>query len=214
MQEKYATWSLLTEPGDAMAGYLRRTLGVDYSLQLVKGNISAKDLINELPEDQFRPTKFLETLQGSLECYRRRLRVVNPTKAIEDIRALGGEILMPDSWHWPKALNDLADSAPAVLWTIGRKDLFINQDSLAVVGARLASEYGLSLTKELVRLACNKGWVIISGGALGIDAMAHKSALHNAGQTIAVMAGGLDSLYPPANQDLLKEISQSGLLLS
>jgi DNA processing protein len=214
MQEIYASWSLMTEPGDSMAGYLRRNLGAEASLQLIKSNLTAKELYNQLPEDQFRPIQFLESLQDSLECYRRRLKAVSAAKALAAIHKLGGELVTPDSWHWPKSLNDLGDSAPAALWVIGSKDILIKEESLAVVGARLASSYGLKLTSELVRMACSNQWVIVSGGALGIDAMAHKSALANSGKTIAVMAGGLDFLYPPANVDLLKELCQTGLLIS
>lgn len=197
-----------------MAGMLRRILGTEEALYEIRKAKSVRDLEPLLPADSFRAPKFLSILDESLECWQRRLHKVNVELAIETFASLGGFLVDPNSTHWPEGLSDLGDSAPALLWAIGNKKALVNRKTLSVVGSRIASIYGLEVTKDLVRAAVSRDFVIVSGGALGIDAKAHNSALEVSGTTIAIMAGGLDRLYPPRNLDLFDEIKQSGLLLS
>ncbi|NBR54844.1 MAG: DNA-protecting protein DprA [Micrococcales bacterium] len=214
MRESYATWSLLIEPGDQIAGYLRKQLGVEKSLEILRQRISARELAVELPEDNFLPPKHLETLQESLECYWRRLDTVNLDKSLSLLSQQGGFLLTPESECWPKALADLSNAEPPALWIIGEPKTFCHSPSLAVVGSRIASDYGLGITRDLVRYSVSKQWSIISGGALGIDAMAHLTAIDSKGKTIAFMAGGLDRLYPKQNLELFELIQQNGALVS
>lgn len=209
-----ATWSLLCEPGDSMAGLLRRCLGVEESLFEIRRAKSAKEIIPLLPEDTFRAPAFVTSLEDSLECWKRRLATVNVDRSLDTLGALSGFIITSESTAWPKGLKDLGDCAPAVLWVIGDKRVLGNERTLAVVGARVASPYGLEVTKDLVATAVSRDYVIVSGGALGIDAKAHQSALVAGGKTIAIMAGGLDRLYPPRNLDLLEQIKQAGVIVS
>ena len=209
-----ATWSLLCEPGDSMAGMLRRTLGTEESLFEIRRAKSAIEIASLLPEDTFRAPSFISSLEDSLECWKRRLNLVNVDKSLEVLESLGGATLTPDSSLWPKGLLDLGDSAPALLWLIGNRTVLDNPKTIAVVGSRIASAYGLEVTRDIVHSAVSKGCVVVSGGALGIDAKAHLSTLECNGQTIAVMAGGLDRLYPPRNLDLFEQIKHTGLLVS
>lgn len=209
-----ATWSLLCEPGDSVAGLLKRTLGVEESLFEIRRAKSAKDLLPLIPEDIFRAPQFISTLADSLECWQRRLNIVNVDRAIESHLSLNGFLLSSDSPLWPRGLFDLGDSAPSVLWVLGQKSVFEDQATISIVGSRISSNYGLEVTKDLVHSAVRSGYVTISGGALGIDACAHKSALMAGGKTIAVMAGGLDRLYPQRNLDLFEEIKLTGAVIS
>jgi DNA processing protein len=209
-----ATWSLLCEPGDSMAGMLRRTLGTEESLFEIRKAKSATDLASLLPIDPFRAPSFVSTLEDSLECWKRRLNIINVDRSLEVIETLGGSLLTPSSKQWPKGLVDLGDSAPALLWLIGNRSVLSNQKTVSVVGSRIASSYGLEVTKDIVHCAVSKDYAVVSGGALGIDAKAHSSTLECNGQTIAVMAGGLDRLYPPRNIELFEQIKHSGLLIS
>ena len=209
-----ATWSLLCEPGDSMAGMLRRTLGTEESLFEIRRAKSAVEIASLLPEDTFRAPSFISTLEDSLECWKRRLNLVNVDKSLEVLESLGGATLTPDSSLWPKGLLDLGDSAPALLWLIGNRTVLDNPKTIAVVGSRIASAYGLEATRDIVHSAVSKGYVVVSGGALGIDAKAHLSTLECNGQTIAVMAGGLDRLYPSRNLELFEQIKHTGLLVS
>ena len=209
-----ATWSLLCEPGDSVAGMLRRILGVEESLFEIRRAKSAKDILPLLHEDFFRAPQFISTLEDSLECWQRRLVTVNVDRAIETLKSLDGFLLSSDSPLWPRGLVDLGDSAPSVLWMLGNQNVFETSSTISVVGSRVASSYGLEVTRDLVSAAVRNGFVTISGGALGIDACAHKSALLAGGRTIAVMAGGLDRLYPPRNLDLFEEIKVTGAVIS
>jgi DNA processing protein len=209
-----ATWSLLCEPGDSMAGMLRRILGVEESLYEIRRAKSAKDLLPLLPHDTFRAPQFISTLEDSLECWKRRLAIVNVDKSIDTLSELNGTLLSAESPLWPKGLFDLGDSAPAVLWVLGQANTLQNQKTLSIVGSRIASSYGLEVTRDLAKTAVTRDFAIVSGGALGIDASAHKNALSFDGKTIAIMAGGLDRLYPAKNLDLFQDIQQSGAVIS
>ena len=197
-----------------MAGMLRRVIGLEESLYEIRRARSAKDLLPLLPEDAFRAPQFAEILEDSLECWKRRIVTTNVEKALEKLSELGGFLISPQSEYWPKVLFDLADAAPAAIWAMGQKKVFTNPRTVSVVGARIASSYGLEVTKDLVNSLVSKDYVVVSGGALGIDARAHRSALEIKGATIAIMAGGLDRLYPPRNLDLFEEIKSSGLVIS
>ena len=197
-----------------MAGMLRRTIGLEESLFEIRRAKSAQDLLPLLPQDPFRAPQFISTLEDSLECWKRRLVTTNVNKSLEALSSLGGFLITPLSEDWPKGLVDLGDAAPAVIWAMGQRRVFSNQRTVSVVGARIASSYGLEVTKDIVNAIVQKDFVVVSGGALGIDACAHRSALEAGGQTIAIMAGGLDRLYPPRNLDLLDEIKESGLVIS
>ncbi|MFM2373219.1 MAG: hypothetical protein RJA75_115 [Actinomycetota bacterium] len=204
----------MCEPGDSVAGMLRRILGVEESLFEIRRAKSAKDILPLLNEDFFRAPQFISTLEDSLECWQRRLATVNVDRAIETLKSLDGFLLSSDSPLWPRGLVDLGDSAPSVLWVLGNQKVFENSSTISVVGSRVASGYGLEVTRDLVSAAVRNGFVTISGGALGIDACAHKSALLAGGKTVAVMAGGLDRLYPPRNLDLFEEIKVTSAVMS
>jgi DNA processing protein len=197
-----------------MAGMLRRILGTEQALLEISKSISAKALNDLLPKDIFRAPQFISTLEDSLECWRRRLRTVRVEQSIEKIDSLSGSIITPESHLWPRGLSDLGDSAPAVIWCLGDFGVFENTRTVSIVGARIASTYGLSVTRDLVAAAVSKNYVVVSGGALGIDATAHASAIEARGKTIALMAGGLDRLYPARNSELFEAIKLQGLLIS
>jgi DNA processing protein len=82
------------------------------------------------------------------------------------------------------------------------------------VGARAATDYGKRVSSELAAELTDRGWTVVSGGALGIDAAAHRGALAADGPTVAVLASGIDVAYPPRNEVLLAEIAQRALLIS
>lgn len=116
--------------------------------------------------------------------------------------------------EYPTLLREIHD-APPILYTRGGIDF--NQGlSIAFVGSRKASYAGKSICARLIgRLAeLTPECVIVSGLALGIDSAAHKAALENGMKTIAVLAGGLSSIYPARNKELSGKISQQGALVS
>jgi DNA processing protein len=88
------------------------------------------------------------------------------------------------------------------------------ENSVAIVGCRGSSSYGEYATQNMVESLVNKDITVISGGAYGIDGVAHRSTLAMKGNTVAVMAGGVDRFYPTGHADLLKRISQTGAVIS
>lgn len=116
---------------------------------------------------------------------------------------------------WPRVLQDLAHTQPFALYVRGAEDLdSLWAASVAVVGSRSATSYGAHIAGDIAHGVSLAGRVVVSGGAYGIDAAAHRAALENDSVTIAVMAGGVDRLYPVGNDDLLKRIASSGAIVS
>lgn len=114
---------------------------------------------------------------------------------------------------YPENLKKI-DNPPFVLFFKGQiKPL--DRRALAVVGSRRMSSYGFQITQKLVGELVKKKMTIVSGLARGIDTVAHQTALKMGGRTLAVLAGGLDKIYPPENQRLAQEISKGqGALIS
>jgi len=101
------------------------------------------------------------------------------------------------------------------LWLRGAPPLAdVVHRSVAVVGARASTPYGNHVATELSYTLAERGWCIVSGGAYGIDAQAHRGALTAGGCTIVVLACGIDRAYPMAHANLFERVSEDGLLLS
>ena len=111
---------------------------------------------------------------------------------------------------YPATLSDIAD-APPILWMIGDADV-LTRPMLALVGARNASSLGTRMARGLARDLAEAGFVIVSGLARGIDTAAHAATLDSG--TLAVMAGGVDVLYPAENAALARDITGRGLRIS
>nr|WP_282836770.1 DNA-processing protein DprA [Microbacterium flavum] len=135
---------------------------------------------------------------------------------IADSERHGMRVLIPGDTDWPAEIDALGDRAPVALWAKGDTALLKSPvwERLTVTGARASTGYGEHVTTELVQSAVADGRQVLSGGAYGIDGAAHRAALASAGSTVAVLAGGLDRLYPAGHTELLTRISGNGLLLS
>ena len=148
---------------------------------------------------------------------KRILRVINennPSKLLDEINSVNGEFISPEDSDWPNQLDDLI-APPIGLVIQGRREvLALLGNSLAIVGTRNPTTYGARVAGELAASACDHDFAIISGGAYGIDTAAHKGALAAEGNTVAVLGGGINSLYPSGNTRLFQEIMLSGLLIS
>jgi DNA processing protein len=102
---------------------------------------------------------------------------------------------------------------PFFLFYIGNIDV-INNKSIGVVGARKCSNYGLTVTKLLTKELITNNITLISGGARGIDSVAHKTALENGGYNISVLGCGIDIAYPAENKALFSKIAEKGVVIS
>jgi DNA processing protein len=125
-------------------------------------------------------------------------------------RLAGAQLLAHDGPGYPDGMRDLPD-APPLLWARGEVDL-LSRPLVAMVGARNASSLGLRMARRLAETLGEAGQVVVSGLARGIDAEAHRAAL--ATGTVAVMAGGVDVIYPEENAGLLAEVAAKGCVVS
>jgi len=124
----------------------------------------------------------------------------------------GAELISYADERYPQRLREIFDP-PLMLFAKGRVEL-LTTHCVAVVGTRRPSPYGLAATERLSADLARAGLGIISGMARGIDTAAHKAALAEEGDTIAVFGCGVDMLYPSENRKLYEVISQKGLLIS
>ncbi|WP_370737880.1 DNA-processing protein DprA [Aquimixticola soesokkakensis] len=125
-------------------------------------------------------------------------------------RKAGATLLAFGDEHYPAALMDL-DDAPPMLWALGDLSL-LKRPMIALVGARNASSLGLRMARALARELGKEGFVTVSGLARGIDAQVHQATLDSG--TVAVLAGGVDVVYPAENAVLAQDIAKKGLRLS
>lgn len=127
----------------------------------------------------------------------------------------GRSFLTPNQSQWPENLTHLGEGEPFALWIRGdAQTVAQSSGSIAVVGARASSHQGDLIAAEIAGGICQSGRTVISGGAFGIDAAAARGALAVGGKTIAVMAGGVDNLYPASHVDLLQAVAENGAIIS
>lgn len=137
---------------------------------------------------------------------------INIRETYQSIANCGGELITPEDSHWPHLLNEL--EVPPIAIIVKGDTSILKEDSLAIVGTRNPTPYGVRNAQEFAAGFVDRGWAIVSGGAYGIDSAAHKGALIAEGGTIAVTASGLDSPYPAGNQRLFDEITENGAIIT
>jgi DNA processing protein len=131
-----------------------------------------------------------------------------------EISKAGGVFITPQDNDWPTSLADLA-MPPIGLVIAGDRSVLLKLDkSISIVGSRQPTNYGSQLSYSLASQASLAGLVVVSGGAYGIDTASHQGTLSVGGICIAVLAGGINRLYPIENLKLFKDITKSGLLIS
>jgi DNA processing protein len=124
-------------------------------------------------------------------------------------------VIIPGDAEWPSQLDDLGDARPVVLWARGTADLRLAcLNSVSMVGSRAATGYGSHVAIEMAASLAERDITIVSGGAFGIDASAHRGALAGGGVTVAVLAGGLEFGYPRGHGELFAAIAADGVLVS
>jgi len=161
----------------------------------------------------FQSNKTLNTLnlttnQYSAFCHPNWAKI---EKIIAMSLACRSKIICFDEHQYPKLLQEIHDP-PLVLFTQGDISL-LNKDQIAIVGSRSATINGRDIACMLAEQLTEQGLVVTSGMALGVDAAAHKGALRGNGNTIAVVATGLDKIYPSRHKQLNLDILQAGGLI-
>lgn len=133
-------------------------------------------------------------------------------KELAALAKIGGTVLLWGTPEYPAALGELPDP-PLVLSVLGDAKL-LHKRQVAIVGNRNASAAGLNWTRELATALAKAGVCVTSGLARGIDTAAHQGALRAGGNTVAVVAGGVDHIYPPENKALREEMIAKGAVIS
>ena len=143
-----------------------------------------------------------------------RLKQSSGEEVLSEITKAGAFLLTPEDIDWPESLNDLA-APPIALLIKGQREYLPNLiNSIAIVGTRNPTQYGLRIAGDFGVGVADHEWAVISGGAIGIDAAAHKGSLVGEGITVAVLGGGFNKNYPATHEKLFAEIAESGLLIS
>jgi len=132
--------------------------------------------------------------------------------ALSTAAAAGMEIVTWFDPRYPALLNCVEDPPP-VLWTRGAVDV-LGQPAVAIVGSRAATPYALDVGARLGGELAERGLVVTSGLARGVDSSAHRGCLEAGGATVAVLGSGLDRVYPPEHEDLAELIAKNGVVVS
>ncbi|MGC4814252.1 DNA-processing protein DprA [Micromonospora sp. DT228] len=205
------TW--LAEPGTRVVHQLVERLGPAATLDLLLDGGS--------PDSRLQTAVAARSAAGDARAV--------AAEALERADRLGARLVTPDDEEWPARVAGLSalrlpdvarrvdgeTAPPLCFWVRGAWPLGEALDrSVAVVGARAATGYGQHVATELGYRLAERDWTVVSGGAFGIDAAAHRGALTADGLTVAVLACGLDRPYPMGNAALFDRIADTGLLVS
>jgi DNA processing protein len=128
-------------------------------------------------------------------------------ETLETAARLRVRVLTLTDEAYPEWLRTIGD-APPILYVKGT--LRAGLRSVACVGTREPSRFGERVTEALTTAVVNAGWSVVSGLAVGVDAIAHEVCLKKSGHTVAVLANGLDSIYPASNRELAERIVDAG----
>lgn len=187
-------WSTIAEPGDTTIGAIVATYGAVEALE--RAQTPAKDgSENELAACGHRLDE--SAILGAL------------ATTVEDELV----IVSPDASVWPSRIDRLRHASPLLLWVRGDPALMTSK-LVAITGTRRPSEEGRRIAKDRAREFVMRRWTVASGGSYGIDAAAHLGALDAGGRTVALLASGLEVLFPSGNAGLLTRIGSDGALVS
>ncbi|MBC7463839.1 MAG: DNA-protecting protein DprA [Actinobacteria bacterium] len=164
----------------------------------------AQEVIRKAKRQTYDPTKYEKAVA--------RMCTLDPSTLIREIEGAAAIFITKEDPLWPMGLNDLV-APPHGLIVKGNAQALTTQ-SLAIVGTRNPTNYGVRIAGEFAAGFADRDWTIISGGAYGIDAAAHRGALIAEGVSIAVLACGINVNYPAGHARLFAELCESGALIS
>lgn len=194
IRDAHILLAIFAEPADERVGQIVAEFGPVEALEKFKTGAGGASLAKKLIGANFS----------------KELKVVN-----NFLTQTGVTVLTPEDFLWPTKLNDLDFARPHCLWLKGDLQTLVTcVDSIAVVGARAATTYGERIAAEIGSTLGEWSITSISGAAYGIDAAVHRGTIAAGGQTIAVLACGVDIYYPTAHRALIDRICQSGIVIS
>lgn len=200
--------SFVAEPGDLALGALLRSCE---PAEIMAALSSGRDPEAVLPAAGHE----IPGLGRAFRRWRAGLDRVPSQARLPAWEGIGLRQVCPGEPEWPARLDDLGDVRPLALWLRGNADLrHVCLRSVSVVGSRASTAYGNHVCTEMAAALAERGWAVVSGGAFGIDAAAHRGALGADGVTVAVLAGGLSYGYPKGHHELFAAIAGQGVLVS
>jgi len=143
-----------------------------------------------------------------------RISSISGDQILEEIEVAGAFFLSPSDLDWPTSLTDLAAPPIALLIKGERERLSSLINSISIVGTRNPTQYGVRVAGDFGAGAADYEWAVVSGGAVGIDAAAHRGSLIGEGVTAAILGGGFNKSYPGLHEKLFSQICEEGLLIS
>jgi DNA processing protein len=236
-----AAWSRIAEPGDPVAGALVGNLGpvgaLDWLVDAARAPERAGAVLRRIGRSGPAPAGRADApghllgpavegppaagvsaaglVVAAVQRWAPRLERLDPEGELGVLARYGGTFLTPDDTRWPAAFADLGALAPLSLWVRGDPDLArLAERSVSLVGSRACTDYGIRVTRALACGLADRGFTVVSGGANGIDAEAHRGALVSGAPTVAFLAGGVDRLYPASNTDLLRRTVEQGAVVA
>lgn len=192
----------ISEPGDPRMARLVGSLGAEEVFDRLRSDVDLAGMRSEAAE---------------------RLVATDPRRILHEAAELRIRFLVPGDPEWPTPLSDLQSveplnqltGEPLGLWVKGPLDLAATcRSSVSIVGSRSATTYGTGVAADLAAHLAGRGVAVVSGAAFGIDQAAHRGAIAADGQTVAVLACGVDRAYPTAHRGLLDHLSETGAVVS
>ncbi len=216
-----AALSRLMEPQDAAGLALVQAAGAVDGLKIASGELKPGPGLEQEVASLLGESGVSSAAAGLAAALRRwapRIPDLAPERDLATMQRLGGRMIIPGDPLWPSQLADLGLHEPLCLWWRGHEVEFPPvRRVVAIVGSRDSTSYGASVTGDFAYGLGQRGCTVVSGGAYGIDAHAHRGALAggtNDMPTIAVMAGGVDRYYPSGNEDLLRAVANQGAVIA
>lgn len=196
----------LLEPGNQVARALEVRSG---SGAAPNGRADAQDARRRATRSPAR------VLMTSVRRWATRFEGLAPERDLEAMDRMGGTLTIPEDHTWPRRVGTLGAAAPFALWVRGRPDLdAMTGRALSLVGSRASTGYGERVARDLADGLVARGFTVVSGGAHGIDAEAHRAALAVGGRTVVLLASGVDRLYPAGNRRLMEAATVDGAVVS
>ncbi|WP_143338300.1 DNA-processing protein DprA [Demequina sp. NBRC 110054] len=215
--DAWVAWSALAEPLDAAAGALLSSLGPLEALRWLREVERRPSRAQAGLIERFDAQLDARTLGRIAEAAARwtpRMDFADPRLIRRRAEAASARVLTPADDDWPEPVRDLGPAIPPALYVVGGDLATLLNGAVALVGSRAATSYGEHLAGELAAGIAGEGRAVVSGGAYGIDAAAHRGALAVDGATVAVMAGGVDRWYPTGTAQLREAVARRGCIVS
>jgi DNA processing protein len=213
-----AALTYLAEPADPALGALLEVCEPAEVLAAIKAGTLPSIEAGALPATEPGPVGSparRRALEAAFGRWRLRLPWLPDDAGLADACRSGIRLVCPGDPQWPGRLDELGTGRPYALWLRGQADLRqACLRSVSMVGSRAATGYGAHVAGEIAADLGERGWAVVSGGAYGIDAAAHRGALATGAVTIAILACGVDYPYPAGHADLFATIAEHGLVIS